>query len=110
MPSSATFTAVYTTILGPLCVSCHGTEVADMSFATKSKAYAGLVGVTAQGSACGRTGEIRVVPGSSATSLLYTKIAGTQTCGTRMPKGRPALSQTSINLIKSWIDEGAQNN
>jgi hypothetical protein len=92
-----------------MCSSCHGIQVPDMSFATKSTAYAGLVGVSAQGSACGRTGEKRVVAGSSATSLLYTKVAGTQTCGVRMPKGKVALLQTSIDLIKSWIDGGALN-
>jgi hypothetical protein len=53
--------------------------------------------------------EIRVVPSSSATSLLYNKVNGTQDCGVRMPKGGAALSAANIATIKDWIDQGALN-
>jgi hypothetical protein len=77
---------------------------------TQAKAYSQLVGVTAAGSACAGSGEVRVVPGSSAKSLMYHKVAGTQDCGVRMPYGGPYLDQANIDLIRTWIDEGAPNN
>ncbi len=108
-PSTVTFTQVFNTVLSPVCASCHGNDVPNMSFASKSTAYTDLVGVSAQGTSCSSSGEKRVVASSSATSLLYMKVAGTQPCGARMPKNKPALSQANITLIKSWIDDGAQN-
>jgi hypothetical protein len=58
----------------------------------------------------------RVTPGSSATSLLYSKVTTTPVCGARMPKGcgadasMPCLTDAQVALIKSWIDSGATNN
>ena len=51
-----------------------------------------------------------VVPGSAATSPLIDKIEPSPTHGERMPDGKSALSQTRINAIKQWINEGALNN
>lgn len=47
-----------------------------------------------------------IVPGDSAASLLIQKLRGM--VGNRMPAGgRPAFSEESIQLISTWIDEGA---
>ncbi len=47
-----------------------------------------------------------VVPGKGSDSLLVKKLRGM--VGERMPSGgRPALSEESIQLIATWIDEGA---
>lgn len=47
-----------------------------------------------------------VSPGKSSESLLVQKLKGM--VGQRMPSGgRPALSDESIKLISTWIDEGA---
>src|ERR1019366_4155144 len=108
--STATFTQVFNSILGPACSSCHGIAAPMMSFNVKATAYTDLVGVVAQGSGCGSSGETRGGAGSSATSLLYMKVAGTQTCGVRMPQNRTPLSAANIALIKNWIDQGAMNN
>jgi hypothetical protein len=55
----------------------------------------------------GDSGEI-IMPGKSAESLLVKKIKGMDIEGERMPAGgRPALSQKDIQLISTWIDEGA---
>ncbi len=117
-PSGATFTMVYTSVLSSStykCTSCHGDDAPMMSFASKSAAYSDLVGVSAQGRSCGTKSEKRVVAGSSATSLLYAKIAGTQTCGSRMPEASGFTAATNVStadlaLVKSWIDSGALNN
>ncbi len=47
-----------------------------------------------------------VTPGKGSESLLVQKLRGLM--GDRMPAGgRPALSEQSIQLITTWIDEGA---
>ena len=49
-----------------------------------------------------------VDPGDSAASKLIQKLKGT--LGTRMPQNQDPLGEADINLIETWIDEGAQNN
>ncbi|MEM1226475.1 MAG: c-type cytochrome domain-containing protein [Planctomycetota bacterium] len=45
-------------------------------------------------------------PGSGETSLIVRRLRGTE--GNRMPAGgRPPLSDDQIQLISTWIDEGA---
>lgn len=108
---------VYSKVLGAPtynCKNCHGNDVPMLSFASQSAAYADLVGVSAQGRSCGGKSEKRVVAGSSATSLLYNKLAGSQDYGSRMPEspfgaGTP-VSASDLALVKSWIDSGALNN
>jgi hypothetical protein len=52
-----------------------------------------------------------VVPGDSASSLLFLKISSdSPPVGDRMPLGGPPLSQSRIDLIRDWIDQGARNN
>lgn len=52
-----------------------------------------------------------VVPGDSASSLLFLKVSSSNPpIGSRMPFGGPSLSNADIDLIRTWIDEGAQNN
>jgi len=56
-------------------------------------------------------GYFRVKPFSSDSSYLYMKITGdSRITGVRMPNGGAPLSQSNIQTIKNWIDEGAQNN
>ncbi len=53
----------------------------------------------------GDSGDV-IVPGRGEQSLLVQKLRGQ--VGQRMPAGgRPALSEESIKLISTWIDEGA---
>ncbi|MGB7346058.1 MAG: c-type cytochrome domain-containing protein [Pirellulaceae bacterium] len=55
----------------------------------------------------GDSGQI-VMPGQSAGSLLVKKLKGMDIEGERMPAGgRPAFSEKDIQLISTWIDEGA---
>ena len=48
----------------------------------------------------------RVVPGSSENSFIYHRVAGTE-YGMQMPP-TGALSAEQIQIIKMWIDEGAE--
>jgi hypothetical protein len=51
-----------------------------------------------------------VLPGNAAESPLIDKLGGAPQFGQQMPDGRPSLSFAQIQLIATWIDEGAQNN
>ena len=49
-----------------------------------------------------------VNPGNSAESQLIKKLKGT--AGTQMPKNQNPLDDATIELIETWIDEGALDN
>lgn len=51
---------------------------------------------------------VRVVPGNPGASFLIQKLEGTQTLGQRMPLGGPFLDQSTIDVIRQWITNGAQ--
>lgn len=53
---------------------------------------------------------IRVVPFRSHESYLIDKLIGTRIVGERMPVGQPRLPDSTIAVIRQWIDAGAQNN
>ena len=51
-----------------------------------------------------------VIPDSASASPLVDKIESNPEFGNRMPAGGPFLSTEQINLIKEWINNGAENN
>ena len=55
---------------------------------TQTQAYLSLVGAAAT---CG-TGNVRVIPGDSARSLLWRKVSGVDLCGDLMPRMSMSLS------------------
>ena len=50
---------------------------------------------------------IRVIPGNPNASFLIQKLEGTQTLGDRMPQFGPFLPQSTIDVIRLWIQNGA---
>ena len=56
----------------------------------------------------------RVTPNQPDDSYLVHKVQGTHMAaggsGHRMPEGQPPLSQSDIDLIRAWIQAGAQSN
>ncbi len=56
----------------------------------------------------------RVTPGQPDNSYLVHKVQGTHVnvggSGFQMPLGRSPLTQTEIDLIRAWIEAGAQPN
>ena len=79
------------------CVSCHtpgGSATFDLT------SYNGLM-------SGGWTGPA-IIAGDHANSLLYQRLTLPQYTAGSMPPNVP-LSQTQINLIVQWIDEGAAN-
>jgi hypothetical protein len=79
---------------------------------TEATAYSNLVAVKAAGGDCVTSNLVRVVPGSAATSLMFIKVNAKlmQTgvpCGDTMPDDASVLDQAQVDLIESWINEGA---
>lgn len=72
-----------------------------------SKSYGNIVNVPSPEA----LSAMRVKPFDPENSYLYRKIAGEQAdlggSGSRMPSGKPALSAEQIELIRTWINQGA---
>jgi hypothetical protein len=51
-----------------------------------------------------------VKPGESDESLLILKLKGTAKFGKQMPRGKTPLDEETIQMISTWIDQGAKNN
>ncbi len=79
------------------CTSCHGGQ--NGVNLTSYSAVMNSVG--------DQYGTEIVVPGEPDESPLVDKIEPNPQFGSRMPQGRPSLSDDEINLIRTWIEEGA---
>ena len=112
-----TFTEIYETILSTQtesrCNFCHSmpaSQVSNGMFHTgkdQAETYASIMDRVSTSNAC--SGRSVIVPGDPEQSLLYLKIAGAPPCGNRMPLGGKALSATQVQMIRSWIAAGANN-
>ncbi len=105
-PGLRSWMTVYTSILiGTYsCQACHP-ALGGLNLSTQAVAYTDMVNVT------GPCGVTRVIPGNSAGSFLYQKVARIQTCGVGMPPPpSSAVSAADVDAIRDWIDEGALNN
>jgi hypothetical protein len=86
--------------------SCHGSsESAGLSL-VPSGAYDNLVNINSTEMSSLK----RVLPGDAENSYLVIKLEGRQTIGARMPLNGGALSSHNIQVIKTWINEGANDN
>ncbi|GAC1469213.1 MAG: PSD1 and planctomycete cytochrome C domain-containing protein [Isosphaeraceae bacterium] len=83
-------------LLARHCVACHGAK----------KPRSGLRLDTAASALKGGKSGPLVVPGSSRESLLIDTLTG-EGDHERMPLKRPPLSETEINTLRAWIDQGA---
>ena len=101
MKATGKETVSFAADVAPLLVeSCKGCHINAM------RASGGLnMDTFAQLLRGGDSGDI-IIPGNGKDSLLVQKLRGSM--GLRMPAGgRPAFSEDSIQLISTWIDEGA---
>jgi hypothetical protein len=87
--------------------NCHGGNRPSAGLdLTTGHAYASLVGVPS-----GCSGRLLVAPGSPSTSYIINKLTGVSMCsGTQMPARGVSLSQSQLDLLRSWICLGAPNN
>lgn len=103
----ATFDSIQANVFTPICgvPGCHGGAAAQQGLRLDAGfAYGNLISVaSAQDS-----NQTRVVPGDPDNSLIVHKLEGTQTVGAQMPDGGPYLQQSTIDVIRLWIANGAQ--
>jgi len=96
-------------ILNIHCLMCHmpGGEQGDLTL--HPNPYGNLVNIPSV-----QSGLKLVEPGSSAQSYLYLKLIDTQAefggSGGIMPFQTDPLDTGQIEIIRSWIDQGAKNN
>jgi hypothetical protein len=95
--------------IAPMLSSCNGCHTNTDNSISDFTVHSQLVGaIAATSTPC--DGRTRVVAGSASTSLLYQKLAGTHTCGNRMPDGGPYWSASDLSKLAAWINDGAPNN
>ena len=101
-----TFSDEIQTIFDHNCTSCHAGENAAAGLdLSEGESYDNLVNTSST-----FNGLFRVLPGNSESSVLYLKVIGDPQTDDRMPLSGSSLSDVQISNIKTWIDEGAENN
>jgi hypothetical protein len=112
-----TFSEIYSTLFvattAARCNFCHSmppSQVSNGLFSTgmtQQEAYTTLIAAKSSSDACG--GKKEIVPGHPEKSLFFEKISRVPSCGNRMPVGAQDLSATQIEMIRSWIAAGAND-
>jgi len=104
----ATLQSIQDNVFTPKCSGCHnggsGTLPGSMNLTSTAASRAALVSVAS----VEVPAVMRVAPGNANNSYVVQKLEGTQSSGARMPFGGPFLDQSMINVIRQWIDNGAQ--
>jgi hypothetical protein len=86
---------------------CHsGPNPAGNLSLTQGHSYGNLVGVTSRDFAPA----LRIAPNDPGASVLYNKVANTNFFGRTMPPGTTGLPSSQVDLIRTWILEGAHDN
>ncbi len=91
------FTREILPIFKASCYPCHGPErrQGGLRLSNREEAFKGGISGPA------------IIPGDAENSLLVKRISSDE-LGPRMPKGMTALPPEQIELIKRWINEGAE--
>jgi len=79
------------------CLGCHGGE---------NNLFVGTPTDLLRGGLHGPA----VIPGNSSSSLLILKMSANPPFGARMPFGGIPVPDSTIQIIKNWIDQGALDN
>ena len=69
-------------------------------------AFSNLVNVPSTGYAPA----MRIVPGDPLASVLWHKVSQSSTYGLNMPPNGTFLSVEELQVIRDWIEQGAQDN
>src|SRR5207302_925839 len=104
-PLAADFQSIQDNVFTPICVRCHSGAAAPQGLELDAAhSYALLVGVPSDE----QSGLLRVRPGAPDSSYLVLKLEGAAgIVGVQMPFGAPALPQSTIDVIRQWISDGA---
>jgi len=104
-PLVATFDSIQQNVFTPVCATgCHSGANAPLGLRLEEGvAFTMLVNVP--------SAEVpsidRVEPGAPDASYLIQKLEGTAAVGERMPLDGPSLPQSTIDVIRQWITDGA---
>jgi hypothetical protein len=77
------------------CSGCHGGSGGLFVGSVSQLIHGGLHGAA-------------IVPGNGAGSNIIKKLSPNPPFGDRMPQGGPYLPDSTIQVIKTWIDQGAK--
>ncbi len=109
---AATLSQIQDAVFTPRCTGCHnGSQPAGGALPgamdlRSGSSFASLVNVAS----LEQPGLMRVKPGDPDSSYVIHKLEGASgITGARMPFGGPFLDQETIDEIRSWILDGAQN-
>jgi uncharacterized protein (TIGR03118 family) len=107
---TVTLSQLQTAIFTPKCSGCHtgvGSSLPGAQNLTAGNTFASIVGMAS----IEQPALKRVAPGDPDHSYLVQKIEGAAgISGQRMPLGGPFLTQSDIDLVRTWIAQGALNN
>ncbi|HEY6482151.1 MAG TPA: Ig-like domain-containing protein [Steroidobacteraceae bacterium] len=105
-PLTADFQSIQDNVFTPICTKCHiGAGAPEGLQLDASHSYALLVGVPS----AEQPAVLRVDPGHPDSSYLVLKLQGSAgISGVRMPFGGPYLPQSTIDVIRQWVGDGAQ--
>jgi hypothetical protein len=96
-------------ILNSYCVMCHLPGGAQGELSLYPDAWSELVGTASKQSPL-----LRVEPGSPDRSYLYIKLIDSGDSvggsGQLMPVQQPPLEQDQIEIVRLWIEQGAEQN
>ncbi len=103
---TADFQSIQDNVFTPICTKCHqGASAPEGLQLDATHSYAALVGV----SSTEQPGILRVAAGDPDSSYIIRKLQGTAgISGQQMPFGGPYLPQSTIDVIRQWITNGAQ--
>ncbi len=103
---TADFQSIQDNVFTPICTKCHIGAGAPQGLQLDSThSYAMLVGVAS----AEQSNVLRVAPGAPDSSYIIRKLQGTPgISGVQMPAdGPPYLPQSTIDVIRQWITNGA---
>jgi hypothetical protein len=111
-PTLGLFDQIQTTIFNPTCTEmfCHD-DIGQSGglVLLEGQSYGNLVDVPPQNAAALARGLLRVDPGAPDNSFVLVKLVGpTAAEGLRMPQGKPPLAPEQIELVRQWIEQGAE--
>ncbi len=103
---SATLSEVQSQVFDASCTGCHsGSSPSQGLNLSEGVAYGNTVNVPST-----EVPSLNLVePNDADNSYLMQKLEGTAQSGATMPNGSPMLSTTLRQLVRDWIDAGAQN-
>ncbi|MCH2337357.1 MAG: hypothetical protein MK316_08860 [Pseudomonadales bacterium] len=103
---SATLSEVQSQVFDASCTGCHsGSSPSQGLNLSEGAAYGNTVNVPST-----EIPSLNLVePNDADNSYLMQKLEGTAQSGQQMPYGGPYLNSTLRQLVRDWIDAGAQN-